>query len=337
MNGTVHGGSLWAGVRTRPMALALSLLLQVAPLFRSSAPLLASTLPLAAVILRWVSIGSLALGAYHGVSAASASVSGLTQYQNNRPTGKALTNVVTRVGLAFNYRITVLNPGDDHASDYFNVLPNPPPGLNINTNIGGSGFITGTPSEAGLFKVRLLAGNTLYPEAVTLDAWIQVEPALLPPSITTQPQSVSILSGQNAVFTVVASGTAPLSYQWFTAAGAIAGATNATLTLTSVAPSAQGNYWAVISNTEGSLTSAKAFLTVQEPFIFAPVLEKGRVVEGVFAMRITGPAGIPHVLLASPDAAQWSPVRTNTAVDGIWQYTEPAVEGTRFFRVRVGP
>ena len=35
------------------------------------------------------------------------------------------------------------------------------------------------------------------------------------PSITTQPASQTITSGQTATLTVTASGTAPLSYQWY--------------------------------------------------------------------------------------------------------------------------
>src|SRR5206468_2944432 len=37
---------------------------------------------------------------------------------------------------------------------------------------------------------------------------------VVPPGITAQPQDQAVVAGQSATFTVFASGTAPLSYQW---------------------------------------------------------------------------------------------------------------------------
>src|SRR6266478_3865926 len=50
--------------------------------------------------------------------------------------------------------------------------------------------------------------------------------APVPPTITTQPTSQTVTAGQTASFSVVASGTAPLSYQWQKNSVAIAGATS---------------------------------------------------------------------------------------------------------------
>src|SRR5256885_14133591 len=50
------------------------------------------------------------------------------------------------------------------------------------------------------------------------------------PSITTQPASQTVTAGQMATFTVVATGTAPLSYQWRKSGTAISGATAPTYT-----------------------------------------------------------------------------------------------------------
>ena len=56
----------------------------------------------------------------------------------------------------------------------------------------------------------------------------------IPPAITTAPVGTTILAGSNVTFTVTASGTAPLAYQWLKNGGVITGATAATLTLTKV-------------------------------------------------------------------------------------------------------
>jgi hypothetical protein len=90
-------------------------------------------------------------------------------------------------------------------------------------------------------------------------------------TITTQPHDTNVLAGSNATFTVVASGTAPLSYRWrfngtnLTNDGRISGATNATLTISNVVTGDAGGYRVVVSNSVSSVTSVVATLTVQLP------------------------------------------------------------------------
>jgi choice-of-anchor C domain-containing protein len=85
---------------------------------------------------------------------------------------------------------------------------------------------------------------------------------LVPPFITKQPASKTIISGGDAMFSVTAVGTAPLRYQWYFNTGALAGQTNNTLTLNNVQTNRAGNYYVVITNVAGSVTSAIATLTV---------------------------------------------------------------------------
>lgn len=82
------------------------------------------------------------------------------------------------------------------------------------------------------------------------------------PSITTHPQSVSSPAGQDVAFTVTATGTAPLAYQWYKYGAAIAGGTSATLTLTAVQATDAGAYTVVVSNAVGSATSNVGSLAV---------------------------------------------------------------------------
>jgi hypothetical protein len=86
-----------------------------------------------------------------------------------------------------------------------------------------------------------------------------------PPGITTQPGKLEVTQGQNASFSVVTTGTAPLSYQWNFNGSAVSGANDATLTLSSVQAAQAGNYTVVVSNAWGSVTSAVATLTVDVP------------------------------------------------------------------------
>lgn len=83
------------------------------------------------------------------------------------------------------------------------------------------------------------------------------------PSITVQPASVTILAGGTASFSVAATGTAPLTYQWYENGTAIGGATSSTYTISATTTSYNGaQFTAAVSNSAGSATSNAALLTV---------------------------------------------------------------------------
>jgi|GEM_PF-650890 len=89
------------------------------------------------------------------------------------------------------------------------------------------------------------------------------------PTITTQPQSLTRTAGQTASFTVAASGTTPLSFQWRKNAvnlangGRISGVNTATLTIASVQTTDSGSYTVIVSNSSRAVTSSSAQLTVE--------------------------------------------------------------------------
>jgi hypothetical protein len=85
------------------------------------------------------------------------------------------------------------------------------------------------------------------------------------PRISVQPQGQTVAAGSNVTFTVTATGTAPLSYQWQFNGAAIQGATLSSLALITVQATNAGNYAAVITNSAGAITSSIASLTVLSP------------------------------------------------------------------------
>jgi hypothetical protein len=93
-------------------------------------------------------------------------------------------------------------------------------------------------------------------------ATLTVSAAVVAPTITTQPNAVSVQSGGSASFSVVASGTAPLSYQWRKDGTPIGGATNSTYTVSPASVINAGNYSVAVSNGAGSVTSNSVALTV---------------------------------------------------------------------------
>jgi hypothetical protein len=86
-----------------------------------------------------------------------------------------------------------------------------------------------------------------------------------PPSITTQPAEPDHLAWSDATFTVGASGTAPLHYQWRFNGADISGATTSSYTRHNVEPSHAGLYSIFVWNSAGGATSASAALTVTAP------------------------------------------------------------------------
>src|SRR5437660_589759 len=94
-------------------------------------------------------------------------------------------------------------------------------------------------------------------------ATLTVSAAAAAPSITTQPASQTVTAGQTAMFTVVAAGTSPLSYQWKKNGTAISGAASSSYTTPATTSADNGSqFTVVVSNVAGSATSNAATLTV---------------------------------------------------------------------------
>jgi pectate lyase len=95
---------------------------------------------------------------------------------------------------------------------------------------------------------------------------VEFIPGATPPSVDLDPQPQSALVGQDVLFKVQASGTAPLGYQWYYNTNtAIDAGTNSILSLTDVQLSDAGYYSVVVTNVYGAATSAPALLTVTAP------------------------------------------------------------------------
>ena len=95
-------------------------------------------------------------------------------------------------------------------------------------------------------------------------ATLTVKPPLTAPLITTQPVDTTVKTGRSAKFTVIATGSGPLSYQWMKNGTSIAGATRAAYTIATTTLLDQGARFSVtVSNSVGSATSSSATLTVQ--------------------------------------------------------------------------
>jgi hypothetical protein len=126
-----------------------------------------------------------------------------------------------------------------------------------------SGF-TGNVSDARLMLALQsfdANGDIYYFDDVTLSK--ASSPVATAPTITSQPASRTVSEGQTASFSVTASGTSPLSYQWQKNGVDIGGATGSSYTTPPATFSDSGsNFRVTVKNAYGSATSSAATLTV---------------------------------------------------------------------------
>ena len=92
---------------------------------------------------------------------------------------------------------------------------------------------------------------------------VQVAEGYVPPSITLPPTAVTATLGTNASFSVTASGTGPLSYQWRKNGTPLPGKTSNPLSLDAVTYADEGTYTVAVTNQGGTVVSAGAALTVE--------------------------------------------------------------------------
>jgi hypothetical protein len=137
-------------------------------------------------------------------------------------------------------------------------------GTNLDAMIGADPQYTNNPAGVGRQFAGQVCEVAIFTNVLTL-AQVQAlyNVSGVAPSITTQPVSGSVNQGAGFTNTVVASGSQPLAYQWYTNSVALPNQTNASLILNPVLPSyASTNYYVVVTNSLGSVTSAVVSLTV---------------------------------------------------------------------------
>jgi sugar lactone lactonase YvrE len=187
------------------------------------------------------------------------------------------------------------------------------------------------PANAGSYTVVVTNSVGSITSAV---ATLTVQ---VPPSITAQPQSQTNLVGNCAVFSVAASGTAPMWYQWRWNGAPQASGTD----LTSYSACSAGSYSVLVSNIAGTLLSATATLSFTNP----PPAQRGHFDstllrgEGSLYLSMSGTPYTNYVLEFTADWTNWTPLTTLSATNGLFNYTDPSVatNAQRFYRLRLAP
>ena len=206
--------------------------------------------------------------------------------------------------------------------------------LAINECYFGAPVFYGDPNLIGSINEMRIWNAPLSPARIVQD--FNAGPDTLPPVITTQPQNKTVLAGSTTNFSVAVSGTSPFGYQWRFNGTNLSGAVTTNLTVTNALPANAGNYFVIVTNIGGSVTSAVATLTVTVP---RPLISSFSAVAGpAFQIGGTGVVGQAYVFQATTNLT--SPVWTSLATNmpngsGIFQFqdTQFTNRPLRFYRV----
>src|SRR5438445_284390 len=236
---------------------------QARPTPRALILFLTSTLFVSVIILSGCTGVTSAKG--NAVSSTSASTSSIIALSAS-PAPLSFGNV--SVGSTSNQSLTITNSGTSpvtisqaNASGAGFAIGGVAPPVSLNP--GNSATFTASFAPASTGSVSGAASFSGPQLSSTFVILMTGAGAAVAPSITAQPTNGSILVGQTATFSVTASGTAPLSYQWRKNGSAIAGASSAIYTTPAETTSDNGaQFTVVVSNSAGTATSNSAVLTV---------------------------------------------------------------------------
>ena len=204
-----------------------------------------------------------------------------------------------------------------------------------------------TNSATNVFTVINVATNGAYNVAITNSGGLAVRGSQLGLSsnaylyVMAPPANQTVTQGTTASFNISPQGPVPLiQYQWQFNGGNLDNATNASLTLTNVQPSAQGNYSVIVSVTTNAFVPPATFtaaLLVSPP----PVsLSNPQVMpDRSFRAVLQGQPNQTYVLEISANLTNWSTLATVTATNMSMPFVDAGATNAthRFYRVRSAP
>jgi hypothetical protein len=224
-----------------------------------------------------------ASGIYSGVTAATLVISGATPgtyYYRCLAANGVGTNAVSS---AASLSVSAPPATPTTIAPFFLVQPSSqsvPAGTNVFFSAAAAGsptpalqwFKNGAPisgatsGSLGLGAVTIADAATYTVSATSSSGSVVSQSAVLTvaaaPVITNQSGSQSVVAGASVTFSVTATGSPALTYQWFKSGALVAGATSSVLSLSAVTAADAATYTVAVTNSVGSVTSAGAVLTV---------------------------------------------------------------------------
>jgi hypothetical protein len=163
-------------------------------------------------------------------------------------------------------------------------------------------------AHSGSYFVTL--SNQFTPGSLVVNSDVVQFTVYVPPQITIQPANYTgasaKIAGNNALFKITATGTAPLNYQWFHNGSLIPGATASAWTQVNVQAADAGTYSCVVSNISGLTATTlptKGLLQVpddvKKPFVsITSPLVNSRLTNGLIYSLGTNSATAPDFIFA---------------------------------------
>jgi len=147
-------------------------------------------------------------------------------------------------------------------------------------------------------------------------------------------RSLGVAVGSNVTFTVTATGTAPLSYQWRFNGADLEYATASAYTCWNAQITNAGSYSVLVSNMAGAMMSDAAMLSVIQPP--SPQIDAISLTpEGQFRLQASGAPGL-YAVEAGTNLADWAELATVTNTAATFQYTDPETNLLqRFYRLHL--
>lgn len=179
--------------------------------------------------------------------------------------------------------------------------------------------------------------NATLPD-YTYFEYVRVYDANSPVTILEQPQSTNVKVGGSAGFSVAASGSPPLSYQWQLNGTNISGATATNYLIPDVQLTNAGNYTVVVTNIVGTVTSVVANLSVLcPPELISPSFNTSTN----FTFSLKGFAGNNYLVESATNVSStnWIPITIVSNGTGSLTFTDTNVQACpiRFYRAIVLP
>ncbi|HTI70665.1 MAG TPA: LamG-like jellyroll fold domain-containing protein, partial [Candidatus Limnocylindria bacterium] len=181
-----------------------------------------------------------------------------------------------------------------------------------------SGFFDGMVDEASIYNRALSASEISAIYATGTSGKCKDK---LPPGLNQQPEStVGSLKGA-AGFSVVAQGTAPLSYRWQFNGTNLPGANTPLLVLTNLSQAKAGTYSVIVTNLYGAIASTNAILNVAYPISLGQIVNDGVPFTG--AGNLESPGTVDDYVFTAPDSLLVS-FNFVSAYSGLyWRLTAP--------------
>lgn len=153
---------------------------------------------------------------------------------------------------------------------------------------------------------------------------------LPPPPVITEPlTSQTVTRGSAVTFRVAASGTEPLTYQWWRGALRLPTSTNDTFTIATALPGQSGTYSVVVSNGDTSVTNSASLRVVEA------LIRPGAVSTTRLPLEFAVMAGREFVLQSSPDLTNWTDLTHSIGTGAFLELieSEPANQPQSFYRI----